>query len=448
MKKFLLSLAALMAIGVSSAQQLIFGKFERMALDMEAKINPRIDNNGAPCALVRVCVVLEDPQIQGNLGNIGEMVHKRESEYGVYLPVDTRRIRINHKEILPFVYEFECKLEKYATYELYLLRQKETPAIVDSIPQNSVAAVDSDTYRDELKYLEEAPYLATEVMPLFQGGGLSDFSNWVHNNMQYPKLAAENRISGRVIASFVVEADGSIKQVDILQSPDRILADEVVRIIKSSPLWNPGKHNEKPVRVKQTISVTFSLINDAGGSKNRRYKVGDYYKKGQLEGVVFQVDSTGRHGKIVSLQESKCKWGLYDLFSGMLSVDDGSLNSLRFGEIYLRPRLSTGDATINTSRKDAFPIFSWCSSLGGSGWYIPAIEELQAIQKVKSEINATIALIEKERGEKMEYLKNQYYWSSTEYDGSNAYLVLMSNGWAGSYFGKNNLDYARAVATF
>ncbi len=86
--------------------------------------------------------------------------------------------------------------------------------------------------------------------------------------------------------------------------------------------------------------------------------------------------------------------------------------------------------------------------MGGSGWYIPAIEELQAIQKVKSEINATIALIEKERGEKMEYLKNQYYWSSTEYDGSNAYLVLMSNGWAGSYFGKNNLDYARAVATF
>lgn len=442
MKKILLSLAAIMSIGFISAQQLIFGKFERMAFDMEAKINPRTDNNGTPCALVRVCVILENPQIQGNLGNIGEMVHKRESEYGVYLPIDTRRIRINHKEILPFVYEFDGKLEKFATYELYLLHAKENPMTTDTTHQEQLAAIDNEAYRAELNDLEEAPYFATETMPMFQGGVLSDFSNWVHSNMQYPKLAAENKISGRVVASFIVEPDGLIKQVEILQSPDRILADEVTRVIKSSPAWEPGLHNGKSVRVRQTIPVTFNLTNDSKTLKNRCYKVGDYYKKGQLEGIVFQVDSTGRHGKIISLQECRCKWGLYDNFSGMLSIDDGSVNSLKFkGNFAGKPNYGI------SGWQDDFPLFGWCRSLG-TGWYIPAIEELQAIQKVKSEINATIGLIEKERGEPMEYLKNQYYWSSTEYDGSNAYLVLMSNGWSGSYFAKNNLDYARAVATF
>ncbi|MEO7214388.1 energy transducer TonB [Mucilaginibacter sp.] len=59
-------------------------------------------------------------------------------------------------------------------------------------------------------------------------------------NIRYPKYARENKITGRVIVTFVVERDGSLTDVKILRSPDRSLGDETLRVMKASPPWHPG----------------------------------------------------------------------------------------------------------------------------------------------------------------------------------------------------------------
>ena len=105
----------------------------------------------------------------------------------------------------------------------------------------------------------DMPYVKVEKMPTFMGGDLNVFRNWVQSKIQYPKEAMDKGIKGRVVCSFVVEKDGSLTEFDVLQSPDKSLADEVVRILKTSPKWEPGEQRGEKVRVKYTVPIVFSI---------------------------------------------------------------------------------------------------------------------------------------------------------------------------------------------
>ena len=66
-------------------------------------------------------------------------------------------------------------------------------------------------FTEEEEEVEEAEiFFIVEDMPSFQGKGQDGFRTWIGNNLQYPEIAAENGISGRVFVKFVVEPDGSI----------------------------------------------------------------------------------------------------------------------------------------------------------------------------------------------------------------------------------------------
>ena len=108
---------------------------------------------------------------------------------------------------------------------------------------------------------EDAPFVKVEQMPSFQGGDLMTFRNWVQSKVRYPQIAQENGISGRVLLSFVIEKDGSLTGIQVLQSPDRSLSDEAVRVLKQSPKWKPGKQRNQTVRVKYTLPVDFRIQN-------------------------------------------------------------------------------------------------------------------------------------------------------------------------------------------
>ena len=103
---------------------------------------------------------------------------------------------------------------------------------------------------------EEQPYIKVQQMPTFQGGDLNAYRNWMQSQLQYPKEA--KGIKGRVIFSFVVEKDGSVSNFDALQAPDKILVEEVERVFKLTPKWEPGKQNGKEVRVKFTVPIVFT----------------------------------------------------------------------------------------------------------------------------------------------------------------------------------------------
>ncbi len=106
---------------------------------------------------------------------------------------------------------------------------------------------------------EEEIFVNAEEMPTFQGGDLSKFRNWVQQNVKYPQIALENGIQGNVVIKFVVEKDGKLSNIQVLQAPDKTLADAAVAVLQRSPKWKPGKQRSKPVRVTYTLPVSFKI---------------------------------------------------------------------------------------------------------------------------------------------------------------------------------------------
>lgn len=82
---------------------------------------------------------------------------------------------------------------------------------------------------------------------------------FLSRNVKYPVKAEENGIQGRVICSFVVETDGSITEVTVVNPVEPSLDKEAIRVVKSMPKWIPGTQKGKPVRVKYTMPITFRL---------------------------------------------------------------------------------------------------------------------------------------------------------------------------------------------
>ena len=106
--------------------------------------------------------------------------------------------------------------------------------------------------------LEEKVYEVVEEMPSFPGGQGAMFE-FIANNIQYPIVAEENGVQGRVLVSFVIKKDGSLSNVRVVKSVDSALDKEAVRLIKSMPKWSPGKEKGQFVNVKFTVPVTFRL---------------------------------------------------------------------------------------------------------------------------------------------------------------------------------------------
>jgi TonB family protein len=106
---------------------------------------------------------------------------------------------------------------------------------------------------------DEGVFLVVEQMPSFGTEDANGFRAWIAANLKYPKEAADKGIQGRVFVQYIIEKDGSITNVKVIRSANSILDKEAIRVVESSPKWNPGKQKGKPVRVSFTFPITFTL---------------------------------------------------------------------------------------------------------------------------------------------------------------------------------------------
>ncbi len=110
-------------------------------------------------------------------------------------------------------------------------------------------AADNDVVRfDEL-----------EEKPTFQGGTADTFIQYVYGRLRYPEDAVKKKIEGRVVLQFIIDTDGSIQDIQVASATHPSLNKEAVRVVSTSPKWNPGKVGDKPVKVRYTLPVSFRL---------------------------------------------------------------------------------------------------------------------------------------------------------------------------------------------
>ena len=97
-----------------------------------------------------------------------------------------------------------------------------------------------------------------EEFPSFPGGEEALYK-YLSDNLQYPDMARDNNITGKVVIRFVVEKDGSITKASIAREIGGGCGKEALRVVNSMPKWKPGKQSGKAVRTEFTLPVDFQL---------------------------------------------------------------------------------------------------------------------------------------------------------------------------------------------
>lgn len=105
---------------------------------------------------------------------------------------------------------------------------------------------------------QEKVFESVEQMPQFPGG-VEALMRYLSSHINYPPMAAENNVQGKVIVQFVVDKSGKVGEVKIVRSVDKDLDREAVRVCQSLPKFIPGRQNGQAVSVWFTLPIQFKL---------------------------------------------------------------------------------------------------------------------------------------------------------------------------------------------
>lgn len=150
-------------------------------------------------------------------------------------------------------------------------------------PAEEIAAEESSA-----DIASEEVFYVVEEMPTFNGGKPIEFRKYIMRNLIYPQEAIENGVTGKIFIKFIVTEEGKVqvpdqetlaeaegKPIDEVfvvayrtlsedaPLPDekyiKLLQEEVIRVVSTSPAWEPGKQRGKAVKVMYTFPVSFAL---------------------------------------------------------------------------------------------------------------------------------------------------------------------------------------------
>ena len=145
---------------------------------------------------------------------------------------------------IPIDYDYEYEVDFSArSYKRYWKRH-ERP----TIPLNLEADTSYKIY--ERRQLEEV------ARPYFTDGG--NMGKYIINNMKFPAEAKEREIQGTVRLSFVVETDGSVSNIVVVNSVGGGCDNEAIRLLEST-VWLPAEKNGVYVRSSNMQDITFSI---------------------------------------------------------------------------------------------------------------------------------------------------------------------------------------------
>ncbi|MGB0391019.1 MAG: TonB family protein [Salibacteraceae bacterium] len=103
---------------------------------------------------------------------------------------------------------------------------------------------------------EEIEHFDFQVNPTYKRGELAMY-RYLNKTVRYPNEEYRKNISGKVIVTFVVEKDGSITNVKVIQGVSEGIDAEAIRVISGMRKWNPGKQDGDLVRVRFALPIKF-----------------------------------------------------------------------------------------------------------------------------------------------------------------------------------------------
>lgn len=105
---------------------------------------------------------------------------------------------------------------------------------------------------------QQLQFRVVEQLPEFPGG-MVEFMKWLTKNLKYPPQAKRANVEGRVVVSFIVNADGTTTDARIVKSVHPLLDAEAMRVLKLMPEWKPGEDHGQPCRTMISIPIVFKI---------------------------------------------------------------------------------------------------------------------------------------------------------------------------------------------
>jgi protein TonB len=136
--------------------------------------------------------------------------------------------------------------------------------ISSGIDDGLKGGVDNGKGKDLTKTPGDAPstpFTSVEQMPVPYGGAAA-WAKFLRKNLQYPGMAIDQHIQGKVWVSFIVEKDGHLSNIVVDRGPGYGTNEEALRVLKLAPAWQPGIQNGQPVRVRYTVPINFQINDD------------------------------------------------------------------------------------------------------------------------------------------------------------------------------------------
>lgn len=92
---------------------------------------------------------------------------------------------------------------------------------------------------------------AVDVLPSFPGG-MEAFYEYISKNFTPPNIVG---LSGKVIAIFIVETDGTLGEISIVRDVGYGSGPQLQKVLELAPKWIPGSIAGEPVRVRYALPV-------------------------------------------------------------------------------------------------------------------------------------------------------------------------------------------------
>ena len=162
---------------------------------------------------------------------------------------------------IPMMLPQEQQVEKKQSEELHLVENEvELPpeALEPQVVEEPEKLAEEEKPEVVDMYNELVDFRVVEDLPQFPGGA-AEFMKWLTKNLKYPASSQRQNVKGKVVAQFIVNVDGSVSDLELVEHLDAACDREVLRVLRMMPKWQAGVMNAKPCRTKVCIPIVFNM---------------------------------------------------------------------------------------------------------------------------------------------------------------------------------------------
>ena len=162
---------------------------------------------------------------------------------------------------IPMMLPQEQQVEKKQSEELHLVENEvELPpeALEPQVVEEPEKLAEEEKPEVVDMYNEPVDFRVVEDLPQFPGGA-AEFMKWLTKNLKYPVSSQRQNVKGKVVAQFIVNVDGSVSDLELVEHLDAACDREVLRVLRMMPKWQAGVMNAKPCRTKVCIPIVFNM---------------------------------------------------------------------------------------------------------------------------------------------------------------------------------------------